>query len=107
MSKPEKFDDLRTLAVWWKAKPIPGFPSAEWRHDQFGRPIRYQEFGSRSSKFGWFIDQVVPAERGGEDHIDNLRPLHWERPPALQRLLQQSFELNLAGLKSEDSSIRH
>ena len=64
--------------VWKKGRPIPNWDPAQWRHDDFGNPIKYSEYGNRNSKYGWEIDHIVPKADDGSDELRNLRPLQWE-----------------------------
>jgi len=63
--------------VWPKGRTIPGWSPLIWRWDDFGRVIRYGDYGNRRSQFGWEIDHVTPLSQGGNDDPSNLRPLHW------------------------------
>lgn len=69
-------DEHRKVAVWTKGRVIPGFDSGVWRHDHFGRVIRFSDYGDRQSEYGWEIDHIHPSALGGADDISNLRPLH-------------------------------
>lgn len=64
-------------AVWQKGRLIPGYSSLIWRWDAFGRVIRYQDYGNRSSQWGWEIDHITPLSQGGPSDLSNLRPLNW------------------------------
>lgn len=66
------------LAVWNKGKIIPGYSKDEWRHDDYGNVIRYNDYGNRDSKYGWEKDHIISVASGGRDHIDNYRPLQWQ-----------------------------
>ncbi|MCC6351989.1 MAG: HNH endonuclease [Fimbriimonadaceae bacterium] len=70
-------DELgRRAVVWQKGAVIPGYDSAMWRHDAFGRVMRWSDYGNRNSEYGWEIDHIVSTAVGGGDHIGNLRPLN-------------------------------
>ncbi|MEZ0224620.1 MAG: HNH endonuclease signature motif containing protein [Alphaproteobacteria bacterium] len=71
------------LAVWMKGRHIPGYDPAVWRWDYFGAVMKYAEYGSRSSPFGWEVDHIVASAIGGSDRLDNLRPLHWKNNASL------------------------
>jgi hypothetical protein len=70
------FDLGRRLMVWEKGRPIPSVDPAMWRNDDFGKRLRWSDYGDHTSPFGWSIDHIFPSAIGGHDGIDNLRPLH-------------------------------
>lgn len=63
------------LAVWTKGHRTYGLSPAEWRYDDGGNLIYRSEYGNAHSVFGWMVDHIVPADRGGSDQLANLRPL--------------------------------
>lgn len=66
------------LAVWEKARFIPGEDSRVYRHDDLGHRIKYSDYGNRNSLYGWEMDHYpIPKSMGGEYTYENLRPLHW------------------------------
>lgn len=64
--------------VWQKASKADGLNPDLIRKDCCGALILKTEFGNRNSNFGWEIDHVYPLSQGGDDNIDNLRPMQWE-----------------------------
>jgi hypothetical protein len=68
-------DEQKKLAVWSKGRIIHGCDPAVWRHDDFGRAIRYADFRDRS-QYGW---DLFPIHAGlfSDNSISNLRPLRW------------------------------
>lgn len=71
--------------VWNRAPKIEQKDCNVWRHDSCGALIKKEDYGNRSSDFGWEIDHVVPkaylVEKGASDEeidiIENLRAIHW------------------------------
>ena len=74
----KKMDEKIIATVWEKAIRVDGFDPDTIRKDCCGALILKTEFGNRNSKFGWEIDQVYPLSEGGDDNIQNLRPMQWE-----------------------------
>ena len=64
-------------AVWQKGRQIPGYSYLVWRWDDFGRVMRYQDYGNRSSQWGWEIDHITPLSQSGSNDLSNFRPLNW------------------------------
>lgn len=65
-------------AVWDKGEVVLRFNPRQWKKDACGAWISRQQYGNRDSDFGWEIDRLVPAEKGGTDDVSNLRPLNWK-----------------------------
>ena len=65
------------LAVWSKGWVVPGYDPAVWRRDQFGRFMKFDEYGLRPREHAWEIDHIIRERDGGSHHISNLRPLNW------------------------------
>ena len=72
------FSEEVVEAVWKKGKVIDGYDSDVWRHDDFGKVMKYVEYGDRESKYGWEKDHIIPIENGGTDDLKNLRQLHYK-----------------------------
>lgn len=65
-------------AVWSKGIIVEGMDSSLVRKDPCGAWIMRNQYGNRESDYGWEIDHVYPVSLGGDDQIDNLRPMQWE-----------------------------
>lgn len=61
-------------AVWEKGEEIPPNDPDEFRKDACGAWMARNQYGDRSSQYGWEIDHIDPD--GGDD-LSNLRPLQW------------------------------
>ena len=62
--------------VWEKAGIMEGFDADMYRRDACGALIMRDKYG-KVNPFGWEIDHIFPASRGGDDSLDNLRALHY------------------------------
>jgi hypothetical protein len=77
-------DDFRKWMVWTRGHVIPDVDSRIERKDDLGYRIRFEDYGKRTSPYGWEIDHYpTPLLLGGSDHISNLRPLHCRAKHAL------------------------
>lgn len=72
------FTDDVILAVWKKGKVVPGYDSSLYRKDDCGAWMKFKEYGTRTSIYGWEIDHITPESKGGSNSLYNLRPLQWE-----------------------------
>ncbi|HEY6924862.1 MAG TPA: HNH endonuclease signature motif containing protein [Steroidobacteraceae bacterium] len=76
------FDEQVVRLVWGKGKVDLRFDATIWRQDTCGTWMLREEYGDRSSIFGWEIDHIVPLNQGGSDDLENLRPLNWRNNEA-------------------------
>ncbi len=63
----------RALTVWEKI-PL-GY--GDFRVDDYGNIIRWEDYGNTNSEYGWEIDHIHPSALGGSDRYANLRALHF------------------------------
>ena len=71
--------------VWVKGHEIDDFDSSLWRRDDFGVPMKYDDYGNRNSEHGWEIDHIITVDDGGSDDLSNLRPLNYKSNLARNR----------------------
>ena len=64
--------------VWNKGRIISGYDENLVRKDCCGAWIVRDRYGDRNDDFGWEIDHVYPESKGGDDNIENLRPMQWK-----------------------------
>jgi hypothetical protein len=72
------FDYETIQNVWEKGRIVKDYDPDVVRKDACGAWIIKNEYGNTSNKFGWEIDHVYPETRGGDDNLQNLRPMQWE-----------------------------
>lgn len=71
-------EDLKR-AAWARTSPVAGqLNSWEFRKDCLGNLVRYQDYGKRTSPFGWELDFIKPRHLGGDTNSENLQALHWK-----------------------------
>ncbi len=60
--------------VWEKASKVRGKDPNLYRKDQEGNEVYYHSYG-KATPMRWEIDHSKPKEKGGTDHLNNLRIL--------------------------------
>ncbi len=71
-------EDLKR-AAWARTSPVAGqLNSWEFRKDCLGNLVRYNDYGKRTSPFGWELDYIKPRQVGGDTKPENLQALHWK-----------------------------
>lgn len=72
------WDESTKRAVWNACRICPGYDAATWRYDRYGTPMKWEQYGNRSSEHGWEIDHIHPQSKGGGDQRSNLQALNWK-----------------------------
>lgn len=86
--------ERKKRAVWEKAGIAQGHDPDHYRLDDFGSPIRYADYGTRLSDYGWQFARRPPAQRqGGPDETADLRPINWRNDPSFGRLISRGRAL--------------
>jgi len=83
-------DNDTILSVWNKTK----FFNDNYRLDECGALIKFEDYGQRNSIYGWEIDHITPKSKGGKDILSNYRALHWNNNAS-----RQIGRLNIASPK--------
>lgn len=71
------FTEEQIQQVWEKGQIVTGFDSAIARKDACGAWMLRYNYADENSIYGWEIDHVFPKNLGGNDNIENLRPMQW------------------------------
>lgn len=49
-----------------------------WRKDIYGSLMKWEDYGNRSSLYGWEVDHIIPRAEGGPHIMSNWQPLQWQ-----------------------------
>lgn len=63
--------------VWNKAETIEGKNPRKYRIDEFGYEMEYRYYGRKDKRTGWHRDHSYPKKKGGDNSLDNSRPMTW------------------------------
>ena len=99
------FSDDKIKTVWQNAKTVDNYDPSKYRQDVCGAWIAWDSYG-KEAKFGWEIDHALPVAKGGTDHTNNLRALHWQNNrskaddfPSYKSALTADGEQNIESIK--------
>lgn len=68
--------DRKKFEVWSRAERCSIQDPGVWRLDAHGLPVKWDDYGDRSSPYGWELDHYpIPKSLGGSDEPRNLRVL--------------------------------
>ena len=74
----DMYSDSVIKQIWdEKAIAVDGYDKELYRKDAAGAWIAFNMYGNKDSLLGWEVDHVWPKQKGGGDHMENLRPLNW------------------------------
>ena len=62
--------------VWEKGTKVEGYDADKYRKDACGAWIMRDKNGEIHN-YGWEIDHIYPVSQGGDNKIENLRPMHY------------------------------
>lgn len=71
------FSETQIIQVWQKGFIIDGYDSTKFRQDTCGAWMQKDKYNTEKN-LGWEIDHVYPISKGGEDDLENLRPMNWQ-----------------------------
>lgn len=69
------FTEQQKEIAWNKASIVDGYNPDLYRKDACGAWIAKNKYGQQDNMFGWEVDHIFPADRGGDEHSDNLRAM--------------------------------
>lgn len=100
------FSEAKINQVWEKGLVVIGYSQDTFRKDTCGAWIQKDKYASEAN-LGWQVNYVYPASKGGNDDLENLRPMHWKNNlskadnyPSYQCAIKSSDNKNV---KSDES----
>jgi hypothetical protein len=69
------FSDEALQSVWEKGLIVPNYNEDLYRKDACGAWIFKKDYGNDKSIYGWEVDHIFSVSKGGDDRIENLRPM--------------------------------
>jgi len=66
----------KLLQIWQQGRSVKGFDDKMFRKDACGAWIVWNKYGLSDNDYGWVVDHIVPVSMGGDDDMENLRPIH-------------------------------
>lgn len=85
--------------IWEKGIIVEGYNKDMYRQDFGGAWISREAHGDTNSILGWEIDHIYPIAKGGDNHIENLRPMNWRN----NRSKGDDYPHYTADITSEDN----
>ncbi len=70
-----EFDNETVQSVWEKARATNDQNPDEWRKDECGAWIKFDQYGHQASEYGWKIESI---KAGDQQKVENLRPFQHE-----------------------------
>ena len=70
------FDAKALDEIWNKGIPKKGYDSNLIRQDACGAWILKEAFAKTDNDFAWDIDYILPKSLGGDERMENLRPMN-------------------------------
>jgi len=73
---PHYFSQEIIDKVWQHSLAVEGNDSENWRQDEFGAWMRREDYGDRSSEFGWYLSPAWASDP--PMGTAEIRARHWE-----------------------------
>lgn len=80
--------DRKKCDAWNRASTASIQDREMWRLDAYGHLVKWDDYGDRSSPYGWELDHYpIPKSLGGSDDLSNLRVLRCQTNASLGGIL--------------------